>query len=205
MSPIVCILFILVAIAILWLIYGGKEQEFVGISLEDTKFLSSIGASIVDKKPSTQSVDKEEVTISLPTESPRPTPRNLSYPPIEDCEPLQPGKRSKGEQICCDTLEKIYSKPFYRVRPGFLRNPETGRKLEIDCFNKDLRIGVEYNGRQHYVWPNFTGQSKQEFLNQVRRDRFKIETCDRNGVYLITVPYTVSHDQIPLYIQQRLP
>jgi hypothetical protein len=112
---------------------------------------------------------------------------------------------SKGERICCDTMQKVYGVPFTTKRPSWLQNPETKRNLELDCYNEDLKLAVEYNGVQHYEWPNYTGQSQREFENQVRRDHFKKRMCDRRGVYLITVPHTVPHDDIPAYIINRLP
>lgn len=112
---------------------------------------------------------------------------------------------SKGEKICKQVLEEIYGKKFITVRPNFLKNPETNRNLELDCYNHELKIAVEYNGVQHYVWPNFTGQTKEEFTKQLRRDKFKVEQCDKNGVYLITVPYNVPHNMIKDYIIYYLP
>ncbi len=117
----------------------------------------------------------------------------------------KPKKCSKGEQMCRQVVEEIYNKPFPCVRPNFLKNPETKRNLELDCYNEGLKIAVERNGIQHYVWPNFTGQSKEEFIKQLRRDKFKIEICDRNGIYLITVPYTVEIKDIEKYIRYYLP
>lgn len=115
------------------------------------------------------------------------------------------GKKSKGEDICKSTMEQLYGKPFYTIRPDFLRNPETGKNLELDCYNHELKMAVEFNGIQHYVWPNFTGQTKEEFINQVRRDEFKVRSCDANGIYLITVPYNVPHNLIRDYLIYYLP
>src|SRR5690606_25997188 len=92
---------------------------------------------------------------------------------------------SRGERLCCQTMERIYGVPFSSVWPDWLLNPETGETLELDCYNDELKIAVEYNGEQHYKWPNFTNQTYQQFLNQVRRDTLKLDLCDRNGVYLI--------------------
>jgi len=127
------------------------------------------------------------------------------YEPKEDlvCHKRKYG--SKGEQICCETMEKIYGVPFRSQWPIWLRNPETGGSLEIDCYNEDLKIGVEYNGIQHYVYPNHFHKTKEEFIAQCRRDQYKLETCDRNGVYLITVPYNVPHEKIEEYIRYYLP
>lgn len=112
---------------------------------------------------------------------------------------------SRGERICSEIMERIYGVPFENVRPSWLRNPETGERLELDCYNADLQLAVEYNGVQHYVWPNFTGQSKEAFLKQVQRDEVKVELCDRYQVYLIVVPYNVDHHKIPEYIVSHLP
>ncbi len=114
-------------------------------------------------------------------------------------------KSSKGETICRETVEKIYNKPFVNTRPSWLKNPETSKCLELDCYNAELKLAIEYNGPQHYSWPNFTGQKEQEYLKQVRRDAVKVERCREEGVCLIVVPYTVSHKNIPSYIVERLP
>lgn len=114
-------------------------------------------------------------------------------------------KMSKGELACKQAIEEIYNKPFYCVRPDFLKNPETKRNLELDLYNDELKIAVERNGIQHYKWPNYTGQTKEQFIEQVRRDEFKREKCDENGVYLITVPYTVEDCDVKDYIKYYLP
>jgi hypothetical protein len=130
------------------------------------------------------------------------------YRPILVDGPKQYGngtKRSKGEIFCCRALEEIYGKKFYTIRPDFLKNPETGRNLELDCYNHELKIATEYNGIQHYIWPNFTGQSKEDFIKQRRRDEFKLQRCNQEGIYLITVPYNVPHNQIKKYIEYYCP
>lgn len=130
-----------------------------------------------------------------------PQPRTLAEKP-----PQRRGRFiSKGERMCCQTMERIYGVPFESIWPDWLRNPETGETLELDCYNEELQIAVEYNGEQHYKWPNFTQQTHQQFINQIRRDELKMELCDRNGVYLIVVPYNIPHDRIPEFIMTHLP
>lgn len=114
-------------------------------------------------------------------------------------------KRTKPERICRETLEKIYKKKFSRSYPEWLRNPVSNRRLELDCYNDELKIACEYNGYQHYVWPNHYKMTKEQFMAQNERDNFKLDACDENGVYLITVPYNVPYDMIPDYIDYYLP
>jgi hypothetical protein len=115
-------------------------------------------------------------------------------------------RESVGERKCREVLEKHYNKTFIKTRKlPFLLNPETNRYLELDCYNNDLKIAVEYNGIQHYVHPNYTKQTLEQFLDQHRRDAFKREQCDENGIYLIIVPYTVKTSHIEKFILDRLP
>ncbi|NQZ58906.1 MAG: carbohydrate-binding protein [Lentisphaeraceae bacterium] len=53
-----------------------------------------------------------------------------------------------------------------------MRNPVTGgsHNLEIDCYNDELRIGVEYQGRQHYSFNPRFHKNKEAFRNQQYRD-----------------------------------
>jgi hypothetical protein len=113
--------------------------------------------------------------------------------------------RSIGEKICCKTLEEIYGVEFKTTRPKFLINPESGRRLELDCYNEKLKIAVEYNGVQHYKFPNFIHKNYEEFEKQVKRDKLKYDLCEKEGVYLITVPYTCPYDKISDYIKYYLP
>lgn len=188
------IVLILVALVLIWFFYSGKEtEEFIGLRKEDLEeFNKRQESPLLVKEEEVCHVEKEEEE-DVPYIDHDLLPYNAK------------SKKSKGEEICCSVMEKIYGMPFYTVRPNFLKNPETGRNLEIDCYNPELKIGVEYNGKQHYIFPNFTGMSKEEFYNQLRRDRFKRESCDANGIYLITVPYTVKHQDIENYIRERLP
>lgn len=99
---------------------------------------------------------------------------------------------NKGEDLVAEALENILSSRVYRnLRPDFLKNPETGKNLEIDCYNEQYNIAVEYNGIQHYKFPSVFYKTEKDFYNQIYRDRLKLKLCDENGVYLISVPYWV--------------
>lgn len=113
--------------------------------------------------------------------------------------------RLSGEETCRRFLELHFGRRFEKVRPDWLRNPATGRHLELDCYNEELRLAVEYNGVQHYIFPNRFHLTEAEFVDQVARDEVKRSLCDQRGVYLIVVPYSVGVSQIPSYIRDRLP
>lgn len=115
-------------------------------------------------------------------------------------------KESKGEKECKRVLEKLFNKPFNKVRPDFLKNQVTGNtnNLELDCYNEELKIGLEYNGRQHYEFIPYFHRNKETFYNQKYRDELKRIKCRDNGIILIEVPYNIKIHEIERYIITEL-
>lgn len=115
------------------------------------------------------------------------------------------GKSGRYETACRAYIEARFGRKFPNCRPLFLRNPETGRNLELDCYNEDLRLAVEYQGPQHYGKDIGRGLTNSDLLAIQRRDRFKVAICERLGVDLIVVPPWVRYDDLGNYIEERLP
>ena len=113
---------------------------------------------------------------------------------------------SKGEIECRRVLQNIFNRPFNKARPDFLRNEVTGNNfnLELDCFNEDLKLAVEYNGIQHYKYTPYFHKSYEHFLNQKYRDYMKRTMCKEAGITLIEVPYTVKNQDIYKFIRLEL-
>lgn len=114
------------------------------------------------------------------------------------------GKESKGEKICRKHLEKRMSTKFNKERPDFLKNPITNNNLELDCYSPELKLALEYNGKQHYEFSPIFHKTKTDFYNQKYRDEIKKRLCYENGIDLIEVPYSVTHERIPFYIDSAL-
>jgi len=110
----------------------------------------------------------------------------------------------KREEICRKILEDHFDDYFPSVRPNFLKNPKTGRPLELDGYNAGLNIAFEHNGKQHYVYPNIFHKTKEDYLKQVNRDHFKSKRCVELGINLITIPYSVPEKDIKDYILAQL-
>lgn len=186
-----CIFPLIFILLILWFLWGGEKIEFIGFrGLDFSKF---------PLNPKSEPPVPPPAPPSAPAPSP---PTGLVIPELKMVR-----HKTLPERIACQAASEIYGVPFTSVWPDFLKNPETNRNLEIDCYNHDLKIGVEYNGPQHYVFPNHYMQSHEydKFEKQLRRDQFKVEMCDRLGIYLITVPYTVPNDRIKDYIDYYRP
>jgi hypothetical protein len=178
------ILILVIIIILIWLKYGGKKYEFIGLKPLYQRIVRN------DK-----SLDQSKTITNV---------SNLSKLVKEYPENTNK-RRSRGETICCKVMQNIYNKPFKTCRPNWLKNPETGHNLELDCYNEELKIAIEYNGSQHYKFPNSFHSSKEKFIQQVRRDKYKAKMCEKFGVYLISVPYTVPYENIEEYIKNRLP
>lgn len=128
------------------------------------------------------------------------------YPSLQLLPPRDKGTyASLGERQTIESLELIFpGYTFNKIRPNWLKNPSTGRCLELDGYNEDLQIAVEYNGEQHYKWPNFTGISEEDFNKQRERDQLKVDICNSKQICLLRIPYTVPLERIPLAVYSKL-
>ena len=70
----------------------------------------------------------------------------------------------------------------------WLKNPDGGRNLEIDCWSPTLQIACEVDGLHHRRRVAHFQSTQEEFLAQQRRDRWKDACCRAQGVRLIRVP-----------------
>lgn len=108
---------------------------------------------------------------------------------------------SKGEQMCKSFVEFYFQKPFSKTRPDFLKNPVTGENLELDLYNDELKLAIEYNGAQHYHYNSFMHKnSRDKFQNQQYRDLIKKDMCNKASITLLVVPYTIPHDKIGSFL-----
>jgi hypothetical protein len=162
--------------------------------------------SLVQQQHSYPNSSKEHIPLNVDTSD------YVDYTPTipswlnQEEEVEVPKKQSKGEVECKRVMEAIYGVPFQtQVRPKWLANPLTGRAMELDVYNVELAIAVEYNGAQHYKYTPFFHKSVEDFTRQVARDAAKIDICDRVGVYVITVPFNVPLNKIERYIRYYLP
>lgn len=115
-------------------------------------------------------------------------------------------RQSKGEVECRRVLQSIFGKPFLSQRPDFLRNPVTGGNfnLELDCYNSELGLAIEYNGAQHYKYIPYFHRNKEHFMNQKYRDDMKRRICKQHRIVLIEVPYTVKLKNIREFLTENL-
>lgn len=113
--------------------------------------------------------------------------------------------QSKGEAAARIAMEKVYGVPFNKERPAWLINPKTGKRLELDGVNHDLKMAFEFHGEQHYIFKPYFYANYDQFAAAVERDHVKLDICDQHGYYVITIPYNIPHDQMVEYIRYNDP
>jgi hypothetical protein len=91
-----------------------------------------------------------------------------------------------SERIFRSKIERIFQVPFPKCRPKWLVNPETNYKLELDCYNEELKLAFEYDGQFHFE----VRKGLNNDLDRVKKlDALKERLCVENDVTLIRIPY----------------
>ena len=85
-----------------------------------------------------------------------------------------------------------------------MMNAITGKPLELDCCNEDMKLAVEYNGAQHYKYIKAFHKNYESFRLQQYRDEMKQRLCQQNNYTLIVVPYTIKLEQIEPFLITEL-
>lgn len=175
-----------IVLFVLWILYARKETASTNVNFDNV-------VQMILKQPNAPPGQQDFDNVP---------PRTIR--PVPELDNIQP-KRSKGEQICFDVLLEYTGKKFEKIRPDWLVNPITREPMEIDLYNDDLKLGVEYNGKQHDEYNEFMHQgSRDKFRNQQYRDYLKNDICKKRGVYLITVSHNIKHHDIKSYLSTEL-
>jgi hypothetical protein len=97
-----------------------------------------------------------------------------------------------GEKEQCWENQKRMIKLIQSIFPGNKvekNNRTTLDGLEIDCYLPELKLGFEYNGKQHYEWIEVFHKTKEDFELQVKRDIEKNQRALEKGIKIITIRY----------------
>lgn len=90
--------------------------------------------------------------------------------------------RNKSESMAISIMEEIMGCKFEKIKPYFLDG------LELDGYNENYKLAIEYNGIQHEQRQKHWHKTEEDFKKQQERDKKKIRLCDENNITLIIVP-----------------
>lgn len=93
-----------------------------------------------------------------------------------------------GESIVRAVFEQLTGMSFPKVRPAWLVNTKTGKRLEIDGFCEELAIGFEHHGSQHYNLRTHFISEKNSLEDRKLLDELKLEICRKKGISILVVP-----------------
>lgn len=85
---------------------------------------------------------------------------------------------SYGEKLLRMYVKRCFpkQKQLFNFREAGIINPNTGHPLEIDIYLPDIKVGFEFNGRQHMT-----------DITQRERDKIKRKKCKELGITLFEI------------------
>lgn len=91
---------------------------------------------------------------------------------------LNKQKTSYGERLLRGFIKKCFpnTEILNNYRGAGIINPDTSQPLEIDIYLPKIKLGFEFNGKQH-----MTDEA------QKHRDKIKRQQCIEKGIVLITI------------------
>tara|TARA_B100002019_G_scaffold105490_1_gene90667 strand:- start:1484 stop:1894 length:411 start_codon:yes stop_codon:yes gene_type:complete len=96
---------------------------------------------------------------------------------------------------------KVFLKKFWDKNVVFEEFPVVGTRLSIDFFNASKKIAIEVQGEQHVRYtPFFHGKHKSNYIDQLKRDKEKLDFCKINDIKLVEVYY---NDEINLNLFKK--
>ncbi len=97
-----------------------------------------------------------------------------------------------------ETLNIVFNKHRFYYDIG-----NKHRYYEVDGYNEEYKIAFEYNGYQHYIYPNRFHKTQNIFYELQQRDIDKRNYCAKLGIHVITIPHTESTN-LKQYIEREI-
>jgi len=103
---------------------------------------------------------------------------------------LKQGKCSKGQQRTATLISYMLKGADYdmEVSWDWLTSGDF-ILMYADIYFKRYKLVVEYQGEQHYKFPNYWHKTKREFLNGKKRDKLKKQLLKEHDVMFIEWKY----------------
>ena len=103
-----------------------------------------------------------------------------------------------GETITREIMNILFNAEFTKQSPVCLQG------LKLDGYNENLKIGFEYDGKQHYSFSERYHVTQDRYEVQKQMDIKKNKLCEENKITLVRVPYFVKNKNILKYLRNEL-
>jgi hypothetical protein len=167
-----------------------------------------------DMHRSLQLQQTQELSLPSPAMPAEDTPPSSTAQSVEEPRvtqapsPRLPGATSKQEVATAEALKRLFGPTvdFKKVRPPWLINPVSGKRLEFDLAGKvqlggkSVEVAFEIDGESHFVYPSrwFPLGTREAFKAMQARDKCKEAQAHRRGVILVRVPWTLRCDPVAI-------
>jgi len=91
-------------------------------------------------------------------------------------------KKSLPQAVVFYFIKKYFSDTQINYRPDWLKNPKTGRNLEIDIWIPSLKVGIEYDGVWRHSKETKLSKLKATLICQSDEIKFLITILERDTV-----------------------
>ncbi len=118
------------------------------------------------------------------------------------------------ERFCRQMFEAIFGVKFPQTPlRKIIYSSEIPINMHLDGYNKELKIGFERHGIQHYKYKKFFhGNDIDNFHQQLKVHEFKRKICEENEMVLIEVGYKwcngklhkINFDEMEVIIREKL-
>ena len=82
---------------------------------------------------------------------------------------------------------KDFLKPYWQNDIVFEELKVVGSRLSLDFYNANKKIAIEVQGQQHTKFVKHFHGNRLKFLDQLKRDKKKLDFCENNGIKLVEI------------------
>ena len=111
--------------------------------------------------------------------------------------------QSFSEKYFRFVIEKLFNYSFKTFYPKWLKN-KRGYRLQIDGYNKELKLGFEYQGRQHFIYIEFFHRTKENFKYIKSNDRIKKKILKNKNIFMLYPTYRLKKENYKNYILGKI-
>ena len=114
--------------------------------------------------------------------------------------------------ICCQSisekmfrciLEKVFNCSFPSCRPSWMKSDKM-RCLQIDGYNEELKIGFEYQGKQHFKFVPYFHKNIQKFERLQFLDKTKKHILEQKNIFMFYPIYKLKKENYLNFIYSSI-
>ena len=111
--------------------------------------------------------------------------------------------QSLSEKLFRGVMEIIFNYKFSSCRPKWLKS-DKNYTLQIDGYNKELKLGFEYQGKQHFVFSSFFHKTQENLERRKINDKTKAKILKDKNIFMLYPTYKLEKEDYFSFIKNRI-